>query len=273
MCEGAPNSPDARVLGKLLAGQCEIKPCGGKYGMGERIIARRESIGNDVVFGLLDGDFTEDWHTPVQQPRLWETKENERKIHLGWRWERKEIENYLIDPLIVQRIIPSDSLNIDNYRQELEKVRDSIGLYQAARIALCANRPRFKKLESSFGKKRGKSDYLFPERIDDQTCLDGIRQAVLNHSSLQIVKEEMVLQSFEKYLPECQKGGIRYQYYLTAFSGKDLLWAMDDWLQKIGLGGVSIFCERILTGIINTTEDIVDWIPEWKSLKDIITKF
>ncbi len=102
LCEGGTNSPDIRVLGKLLAGICEIRPMGGKYGMGERIKARREILGGNVVFGLLDGDFQVNWELPQNRPRDWIVRKNKTKVLLGWRWERKEIENYLIDPVVVQ---------------------------------------------------------------------------------------------------------------------------------------------------------------------------
>lgn len=44
LCEGENNSPDIRVLSRILSGQSiTIKAAGGKYGMGSRIIAQREA--------------------------------------------------------------------------------------------------------------------------------------------------------------------------------------------------------------------------------------
>ncbi len=59
------------LVPKLLAGLCEVRPMGGKYGMGERIKARREVIGEKAVFGLLDGDFVGDWEQPQDRPHNW----------------------------------------------------------------------------------------------------------------------------------------------------------------------------------------------------------
>ena len=85
-------------MSKLLAGRCQVRPQGPKYGMGARIIARRESIGRNEVFGILDGDFVKlgkrRWIGPVE----WTGSDGTR---FGWRWERKEIENYLIDQAVV----------------------------------------------------------------------------------------------------------------------------------------------------------------------------
>jgi hypothetical protein len=75
LCEGGNNSPDVRVLTKLLAGLCEVKPLGGKYGMGAKIIARCELLGENSVFGLLDGDFIKDWNTPRGEPVEWKSAE------------------------------------------------------------------------------------------------------------------------------------------------------------------------------------------------------
>ncbi len=51
LCEGSASSPDARVLNRILAGLCAIQPLGGKYGMGDRIKARRDVLEQNTVFG------------------------------------------------------------------------------------------------------------------------------------------------------------------------------------------------------------------------------
>ena len=68
--------------------------------MGSRIIARREVIGQDSVLGILDGDFIDKWTLPVDRPVDWKSEDD--IVFFGWRWERKEIENYLIDPAVVE---------------------------------------------------------------------------------------------------------------------------------------------------------------------------
>lgn len=69
-------------------------------------------------------------------------------------------------------------------------------------------------------------------------------------------------------LNEFDMGGIRRQYFLQAFSGKDLLWAMDEGLKS--LGGAINFRERVLVGIEESCEDIGTWLPEWQALRQII---
>src|SRR5580658_5908227 len=90
VCEGGPQSPDVRTLSKILAGLCEVRPFGSKYGMGDRIKGMRQNLG-PVVFGILDGDFQELDQPVAERPRDWIVEEQV----FGWRWGRKEIENYL----------------------------------------------------------------------------------------------------------------------------------------------------------------------------------
>ncbi|MBF0179660.1 MAG: hypothetical protein HQM03_06505 [Magnetococcales bacterium] len=234
--------------------------------MGAKIIAKREASGN-VVSGILDGDFQKDWETPRGQPSVWPSKNN---IKFGWRWERKEIENYLIDPAIVVKSLGDKAPDRDRYLKAIESARDCIAVYQAARTALSANRQRFHDLPSNFGPKRGQEQHPFPKAMDEIACQNGIRDVIANHRENQQIQETDVLDSFQKYLPECRPQGIRYQYYLYTFAGKDLFWAMDEWFRANGLRGAREFREKILLGIQNTTEDIATWVPEWEQLHRLI---
>jgi hypothetical protein len=264
LCEGVDSSPDIRVLTKLLAGRCRVLPQGQKYGMGNRILARREVIGQDSVFGLLDGDFIEKWTPPVNRPVDW--KSSHDALFFGWRWERKEIENYLIDPAVVEFSL-GQTLPIQDYQSSLVAARDRLPTYQAARTALASSRARFRDLPSSFGKARGRERHPFPDDLDEKTCEDGLREVVFLHQESQVVKLDDVQAKVSALLPEFQPGGARYNSFLHAFSGKDLLWLMDDALRGFGFPGAWAFREKILTGIAQSPDDIGDWLPEWRALQ------
>jgi len=269
LCEGGENSPDVRVLTKLLAGRCQVLPMGGKYGMGSRIIARREALGRNTVFGLLDGDFVEDWPQLMDRPRAWRSSDGQ--IDFGWRWERKEIENYLLDPAVA---VPALGLLNDTampagnvYQASLEEARDQLGRYQAVRTALATSRVRFVDLPSSFGRKRGSQRYLFPDSLDEQSCREGLRATVTAHAKSQSVKCDAVEQKFAALLPEFLEGGARHASFLCAFSGKDLLLTVDAKLQEFGFPSARVFLEKVLIGMERATDDIGDWIPEWRELQ------
>jgi len=268
LCEGAPGSLDVRVLSKLLSGSCgEIRPMGGKYGMGTRIMARREALGGNTVFGLLDGDFRDQWKDPTQQPVSWIASD---RTHLGWRWERKEIENYLLDPDVVSQALRRGAPDPGIYRTVLESARDRVLLYQAARTALSAVRPRFHPLVSSFGPTRGKARLSFPDDLTEDGCCLGIENCVKAYRESQFVKLDTVLDRFRQYRTECEQGGQRHQHFMVCFAGKDLAWAANDDLVRLGFGSCWAFLEKVAQGIVNASEDIGDWLPEWKAMQGMV---
>lgn len=263
-CEGGPGSYDIKVLNKLLSG-CLIRPEGGKYGMGNRIKAEREALRGGLVFGLLDGDFRAATTDPRGQPQPWLVDSGQN--HLGWRWERKEIENYLIDPVIIAKALGDRAPDPAIYQQALESARDKIALYQAARTALAAERPRFKPLSSSFGTERRKSQYRFPDDLTEIGCRAGIHASVADHQATQLVALEAVVDRFEALRPEFDPGGRRYEHFLCYFAGKDLALAAEDDFKALGFQGGNAFLAKVIQGIARSTDDIGTWLPEWAALQ------
>jgi len=267
-CEGNAGSPDVRVLSRLLSvgTTITILPDNSKSGMDGRIQIRRETIPG--AYGIVDRDFAISWQLPTEKPCLWEKNGQ----ILGWTWERKEIENYLLDPIVVQNALGAKKTP-RNYPDLLETAADLIARYQAARLALVSCQPAKIRLDSKFGKPRGKHGYPFPELFDDATCQSELTQKVqgyLNQVS-SVIDNTMVIQTYQNLLPECLADGVRRQNFLYAFAGKDLLWALHDPLMLVGVGGGSpTFLEKILVGIRNTGDDIATWLPEWQALRDMI---
>lgn len=266
-CEGSAGSPDMRVLGKLLAGRCEVRPFGSKYGMGNRVKGGREAIERGSVFGILDRDFPEEWDPPTGVPRPWIASDG---IVLGWRWERREIENYLIDPAVVARALGADAPQRDDYVAALGATRDRLTFYQAARAALSDCRRRFRPLSCSFGRERGREDHPLPDDTSEEACREGIRGCVEAYNLGQSVTVDEVDAAFDMLKPTFAAGGARYNHYLAAFAGKDILWAMDEDIRGFDFNGVLPFREKVLVGIQNSTDDIGDWLPEWKALQEAV---
>jgi hypothetical protein len=268
LCEGSVGSPDPRILGKILAGICEVRPLGGKYGMGDRILARREASGAATIFGILDGDFRE-WSEPREEPIIWNAAGANNPTQLGWRWERKEIENYLIDPVVVEHALGSLPAG---YCDCLDQVAARIGPYQAARLALTLVRPRFKPLSNCFGKKRGGLRHQIPDDLDDASCLVALKAEISEWNLSQAVNCHEAEEAFNRTLPECKSGGERFQNYLSGFAGKDLLVSMADHLQVMGFDSPAIFLETVLSAIASKVNDVSEWLPEWKKLKESVAR-
>lgn len=271
-CEGKSKSPDIRVLRTILRGtNCVVKPIGGKYGFGDRVRLAREFNPSSTIAGLLDRDFDADNTAPVQMPRPWQVENN--TLWLGWRWERKEIENYLLDPCVVRQAIPAFSLSDDDYFGTLQNIAKRLSEYTAARTALSIVRPRFKPLGNDWGVEHGKARHKLPQDLSQDACLTGIRQSIQNYAENQIVTEKTVTQYFETYLSQCRPGGQRFEHFLTFFAGKDLFCALDPDIKTWGFASYSVFKEKILKGIEEAQSDLWNWLPEWGDLRQqVLTK-
>lgn len=273
-CEGAKNRPDIRVLGNILSGICTVRPAGSKYGFDRRILFIKEEglSPGSIVAALKDRDFDNDESLPVNSPRTWLARVNNQNILVGWSWERKEIENYLIDPEVVSRALGSKAPPIQDYQTALEESAKTIADYTAARIALSLSRPsKLLPLNNCWGDMGGQ--HSFPASLTEQDCRAGIKDAVRQYEQAQVCQEDDVLASFEQLLSKCRVGGCRFQNYLTFFSGKDLLCGMRTVLIDWGLGEPFVFRERIIKGIENSTDNVSDWLQEWTQLRRCLKSF
>ncbi len=272
-CEGAKNSPDIRVLLNVLSGICTVRFAGSKIGLDRKIlfVKQEKLLPGSTVAALKDRDFDNDESTPTNTPRNWLAKVHDQNIQVGWSWERKEIENYLIDPEVVLHALGSKAPPIEDYRAALEESARTISDYTAARIALSLSSQRHSSLRNCWGNVGGQ--HPFPDRLAESDCRAGITGIVCQYEQAQMVRKDDVLASFEQLLSECRAGGCRFQSFLTFFSGKDLLCGMRSALIGWGLGEPFVFRERIVKGIENSTENVSSWVPEWDQLRQIVQDF
>lgn len=273
LCEGDLGSPDARLLRIILSGlSLEIKPSAGKYGMGNRIKARREVNGTGAVFGLLDGDFRADWQPPQGKPVLWNGHDDNVAIHFGWRWERKEIENYLIDPQIVTTLLGAALPDHQAYRQAVEAARDTLSFYQAARWALSMHRPRFMPLSNEFPPLAVQNLAACVDAVTAADhCRDQIRLCVQSFRAAKNVDEQTVIDEFDaRLLADCSAGGQRHTHYLSAFAGKDLLHHFTPFLRQNGFRSADAFVDKVLVAASQYAGDLANLLPEWIALREMI---
>lgn len=262
-CEGHQGKYDVRLLQVLLVGTgCTPIPAGLRVNLSTGVLITRSirRTGGQGIFALRDRDFDADHSVPLEQLRPWATQDQGVSIDLGWMWERKEIENYLLDPIVVERALPAGRINIRAYKRALEQAADCLGFYTAARTALALSR-RPEGLKNSFS----------PYQTAGQ-CSQKIHE-ILEQYHAHISSEVEVMEKFTSLQPECLMGGVRRSYFTTFFSGKDLLAELNPFLQRAGFDNQDQFVEEILEGIKNATEDIWGWLPEWTNLREqILTK-
>lgn len=265
-CEGTSKSFDIRLLQQLFPGSCLIKPIGGKfYGFEDKIISDRAL--NPKLAGLRDRDFDCRDFSIANEPIEW----CYQNVQIGWFWERKEIENYLIDPEVVRRALGRKAPPMDEYKSALQRSAETISAYTAARTALSCYR-----FQNSWGGSVDQT-HRFPQRskLGKDQCRDKIREIVRKYKGDRIVEEQNVVDKFEKLLPLYRPGGSRFQNCLTFFAGKDLLYVMKNDLQKFGFNSkdpINEFLERVFQRI-ELSEDVWTWMPEWQKLRESITNF
>ncbi len=265
-CEGNSKIFDIRLLQQLFPGSCLIKPIGGKfYGFEDKIISDRAL--NPKLAGLRDRDFDCRDFSIANEPIEW----CYQNVQIGWFWERKEIENYLIDPEVVRRALGRKAPPMDEYKSALQRSAETISAYTAARTALSCYR-----FQNSWGDSVDQT-HRFPQRskLGKDQCRDKIREIVRKYKGDRIVEEQNVVDKFEKLLPLYRPGGSRFQNCLTFFAGKDLLYVMKNDLQKFGFNSkdpINEFLERVFQRI-ELSEDVWTWMPEWQKLRESITNF
>ena len=174
LCEGNENGLDCLLLRKILGGRFRIIPVGSRFGMKHRIDTVRKIL-NQPVFAILDRDFPQNWESPKNRPIVWLGTENNNETLFGWFWERKEPENYLLDPIVIRSILGNGNFDENGYGTALKAARDAIGFYQAARIALSVlGRSGQYYVPSTFGAERGSDEhYRFPDdgSLKETACL------------------------------------------------------------------------------------------------------
>lgn len=278
LCEGNERSPDIRIISKIIndAGiGCRVVFNGSSRGFEERIRLLREFTKTSNVYGIGDLDFPLEWNSDSTM-QTWIANDT---AHLGWRWPRKEIENYLFDPVIVKNALDVHVKNgnfnwkefdLDEYETELEKQRGNLAVYQAARLTLrqCGTKSRY--WPSKFGKERGKHRYHFPDNLERQSIESSLREAC-GEFFCGITSSEQVLEKFSgTYQNEYSPGKPRYDNFLYSYAGKDIFWAMESWFDKTLFKSIYGFQEKIITGITDAPDSVVSWCSDWEDLVEKI---
>ena len=185
----------------------------------------------------------------------------------------KEIENYLIDPIVVARALGAKAPPSDVYKETLDRAAREISDYTAARRALSLCRLKVKQLQNKWGTPRGHDRHLFPENLARSSCRKELKRIVRRQTHGTLPEPKHVIAEFRKQLPFHGRTGVLRAHYLHTYAGKDLLVQMDGDLKRLGFGNFGDFRERILIGIRDTPDDIASWLPEWDSLRTVIQTF
>lgn len=260
LVEGEDQSADARLVREVLRGlPLTVRPSGGKDGF-PNLVQNLRRVG-DTTAGLCDGDFPRapaSWE-PSDDAEEWSYNRQGAPVRLGWRWRRKEIESYLLDPDVLQRTWGWSPAQRAAYVAHLEAVLDKLGPATAARVALTVCVSRRERLET-------RVDVHMSEVALEQL----LRQRAAQYNEAATLDEQRLLQTYRDTLPACAPGGRFRAAGLRFFAGKDICALL---CQRAGVRQL----HPSLGDVRDLADDVIDamgrdpaphtWLPEWAALR------
>lgn len=277
-CEGSRKSLDIRVIQLLVLGVgCRMIPTEGKRELWQKLKVLMTSpevtsTTQIISAGIRDRDFDPQFYQTLDNPQYRPINWNYKNSQIGWVWERKEIENYLIDPVIVRKTL-ADRVDIPRYEVALQSSAETLSEYTAARVALSLCRHQPAMLENRWGEACGLRHHCLPQQRDYHSCIKGIEEICQNHGRQYQLTPSKVVEEFQRLLPSFERSGSKFAHFLTVFSGKDLLTAMGSELMQMELGEPGQFLARILKRLETSPEPVWEWLPEWQRLREAIAQF
>ncbi len=163
---------DSEILTAVLRGRPLVRRGGSKNSLKPQ--ARYERDNNHVMAGYLrDRDFDYEPSNDLESPVV-DANAADKSV-LGWRWVRHEIENYLIDPAIVEA---STGIPALRWSGHLTECAIRIRWYQIARWVVGEVRrsiPPNHKLETRPPKL---GELRLPDCIDQRTTRDWCEESI-----------------------------------------------------------------------------------------------
>ena len=259
---------DAQVLAAILGGDPVVRSGGSKNSLAPR--ARTERSERGIAAGYLrDRDF--DFEPPDDSTRP-EVDRCDAGEAFGWRWCRHEIENYLIDPALVER---ATGWPRAGYEDQLVQAAGRIRHYQIARWVVGTARrslPPHYELSTKPDECRD-HDFRLPADLGEAGTYDWARDHIARHQrriaealGRDAVEEELARRT--EALTESRVASPTGA--LLWCSGKDLLAALEPLTRERGLGSARLVLNEIRDWVIAHPEDAVVALPEWQTLRNIL---
>jgi hypothetical protein len=194
---------------------------------------------------------------------------------LGWRWCRHQIENYLIDPGVINAAFGWDRAT---YEAELVNAARQIKHYEAARFTIGQARkvlPPAREFPTSPPECIG-HDFRIPSDLSEASTTNWVHtQAATFLSSVQIALDPAALNTalttHSDGFTEAFLGDVTS--VLVWFSGKDLLTAMLPWLQATHRLHPSQIRNRVRDWIAANCDQTLVLLPEWDSFRNLLRAY
>ena len=258
---------DVQILNAIFAGRPAVKVGGSKQSLPPRTRTERE---REIQASYLrDRDFDYD---PPHDPTQPVVDREYKGTVLGWHWCRHEMENYLIDPEVV---VVATGWDRAIYETAVIAAAQRIRHYQIARWVVGTARrslpPHFElytRLDELQDHELRLPDDL-SERITVQWATEHVARFYARVS--QAIAAEAIATSLASRTTSLTSSLLTSVVNVLLWcSGKDLLVALEPWLQTHGLPNAGAFRARMRDWIRGHPEDTLRCLPEWGRLRQLV---
>ncbi|WP_295436507.1 hypothetical protein [uncultured Thiodictyon sp.] len=254
---------DSEILAAVFAGSLVVRRGGSKDGLAPQARYEREKNAVKAAY-LRDRDFD---HEPPQDCHAATVDRLDGDTVLGWRWARHEIENYLLDPAIVERAI---GISGHDWSATLTDVGCRIRWYQIARWTIGQVRRVLPPSHQLRTRPAGLNELALPaltdERFSREWCLTSIGhflEQVTGKMSPECV--EATVTRYSEVLTEESLGNI--ETTLAWCSGKDLLAGLSgDSLRQCRCANAGDLRAALRDWVRENADEAVAQFPEWQDL-------
>jgi hypothetical protein len=259
---------DAQVLASFLPVQ--VVPVGEKGSL--RPEASRHRKRGVVASYLRDRDFDFEPSSDGNSGPHQDASSSQGDI-LGWRWQRHQLESYLLDPVIVARALGGER---EAYESALKNAANTIRHYQAARWVVSTARRTLPPLRHLPNRPSELTHELeIPSSVNESECFDW----AIDHLNkfYKTVQRVMAPRHLKVHI-ESRKSFFNQSFprsaveALTWCSGKDLLAQLRAWLVEQGYDHPSRFREHLRDWVIDNSTEALKLLPEWDCLRELVSQ-
>ncbi len=186
----------------------------------------------------------------------------------GWRLNRHELENYLIDPLVL-----NSALGIDRNYWEEQLVQAAIAIknYQVARSTIGYVRsqlPPYYKLETTPKKV---NELRLPDDLSEESCFQWCHESV--GAFREKIEPVLMVSTIDSELAQRKQSYSDERlshapYALTWCSGKDLLAALDQsTMDSVKCSSAGELIKRLLEWVIKNPQTFLLHFPELQQIR------
>lgn len=191
---------------------------------------------------------------------------------LGWRWCRHSIENYLIDPSVVEA---ATGWARNEYCSVLSQSALSIRHYQVARWVVGTVRqglpPHFKL--ATCPDDCASAEIGLPTDLSEQACLNWSREHLRNYFARVAAgfQPDEIARLEVKFSEKISVAALtQIETPLLWCSGKDLLAGMAASIQTRGHASPKAFINAVRDWIRENPEQALTLLPEWRALLSVL---